>query len=456
MWSKRILPKAKSIGASCGAPAIVAALLLFGAPAPTRAANPYSLTSVLRKSGPVRSGLIRIPGLKASTPYSLLLSIRTPRVFGSDSRVIVDLKQGGAELLHKTLHLGDPDFYALFHVPKNGRAELSLEVTNLDGPATYLLQVNRWPRNRSLEEEPNDRWEDANPIALGHTVFGTADDVPYIPVPGTNAGAALEGNTGVDWFRFEFTEARPKLVLFQVDLMERDNIPVDVAVFRVQRGGRCRTTRGRTRWRCRTKCRRCPETNSLTRILRGSGTYYIRVRANHPEYKLRTRVYDPPPYRDPRQAVQTAVDYIMGAGDSWHANTPRRGGVLDRVANVHQETSLCVACHPTHFSQRAQLYAVPQRLCRASAAALQFLAERFYNNPRPFYGFEKEGAVWARMISAPANVLGRMSRAARPVRAQVSGERRDRVSPAACAVPEALLQRPHKLPPAKPTATRRW
>ena len=38
---------------------------------------------------------------------------------------------------------------------------------------------------------------------------------------------------------------------------------------------------------------------------------------------------------------------------------------------------------------------------------VQFLTERFYNNPRPFYGFEEQGAVWARMISAPANVLGR-------------------------------------------------
>ena len=40
---------------------------------------------------------------------------------------------------------------------------------------------------------------------------------------------------------------------------------------------------------------------------------------------------------------------------------------------------------------------------------LQFLEERFYNNPRPFYGFEKQGAVWSRVISAPANVLSRMS-----------------------------------------------
>jgi hypothetical protein len=55
---------------------------------------------------------------------------------------------------------------------------------------------------------------------------------------------------------------------------------------------------------------------------------------------------------------------------------------------------------------------------------LQFLTERFYNNPRPFYGFEQTGAVWARVISAPANVLGRMSHLLDIYERQISGERR--------------------------------
>ena len=152
-----------------------------------------------------------------------------------------------------------------------------------------------------------------------------------------------------------------------------------------------------------------PGNKFAPRILKQAGTYYVRVRANHPEFKLRTRVYDPPPYADPRDAVRTAVDYIMGAGDSWFANTPRRGGAFDRVAGVHQETSLCVACHASHFSQRAQLYAIANGYPLVQRQQLQFLEERFYNNPRPFYGFEKQGAVWARVISAPANVLSRMS-----------------------------------------------
>src|SRR5207244_7698146 len=86
-----------------------------------------------------------------------------------------------------------------------------------------------------------------------------------------------------------------------------------------------------------------------------------------------------------------------------------RGGILDRVSNVHQETSLCVACHPTHFSLRAQLYAARNGYPIVQRQQVQFLTERFYNNPRPFYGFEQQGAVWARVISAAANVLSRIS-----------------------------------------------
>ncbi|MDQ2945428.1 MAG: hypothetical protein M3Y27_05710, partial [Acidobacteriota bacterium] len=106
------------------------------------------------------------------------------------------------------------------------------------------------------------------------------------------------------------------------------------------------------------------------------------------------------------------------------ANTPRRGGILNRVSSVHQETSLCVACHATHFPLRAQLYAARNGYPVVERQQLQFLTERFYNNPRPFYGFEKT-ATWARMISAPANVLGRMSHLIDLFEEQVTGERRE-------------------------------
>jgi hypothetical protein len=115
----------------------------------------------------------------------------------------------------------------------------------------------------------------------------------------------------------------------------------------------------------------------------------------------------------------------MAAGDSWHANTPRRGGILDRVSSVHQETSLCVGCHVTHFPLRAQMYATRNGYPVVMRQQVQFLSERFYNNSRPFYGFEQEGATWARMISAPANVLGRMSHLMSLFEQQITGERRE-------------------------------
>ena len=137
----------------------------------------------------------------------------------------------------------------------------------------------------------------------------------------------------------------------------------------------------------------------------------------------------------------------MAAGDSWHANTPRRGGIFDRVANVHQETSLCVACHPTHFSQRAQLYAIQNGYPVHQRQQLQFLTERFYNNPRPFYGFEKEGAVWARVISAPANVLSRMAVLLDLFERQVTGEHRAQYFDGVTKYLEIYYKDREKLPP---------
>jgi hypothetical protein len=384
------------------------------------ATNPYALPSVLKKTGPVRGETIPIPRLKAGTPYSILFAIHSPSAFGADSQIAVDLSQGPAHLLHKTLHLGDPDLYAMFHVPTDGDAQLRISVAaKLVSAGTYTLEVHRWSGSRWLNKEPNHDWKNANSIALGDTVFGSEDDTPYIP-----AGKAVFPAGSPHWFQFEFDGKKPKLVFFQIDLMERDNIPVDVAVYRLKDGKAEPYYEGEDPVALPHEVQALPGNKFTARVLREAGTYYVRVGANHPEFKLRTRVYDPPPYSDPRQAVQTAVDFIMGAGDSWHANTPRRGGVFDRVANVHQETSLCVACHPTHFSQRAQLYAVQNGYAVHQRQQLQFLSERFYNNPRPFYGFETEGAVWARVISAPANVLSRMAVLLDLFEQQVSGEHR--------------------------------
>jgi hypothetical protein len=385
-------------------------------------AGPHDLSVVLSRSGELQNESVTVPPLDPAAGYSLQFSISAPV---ASTRVTVSIEQGGRPLVRKTLHTGDPDLTAAFRVASRGSARLSIAVEGpVDRGSRFKAHINRWPSSAPLAFGPAHRWEDASSIRLGEAVFGSGDETEYIPLPGTREAAVLDDPAGEHWYRFHFDGTAPRLVFFQLELTERDNVPVDVSVFRIREGRAVAFEEGADPVTPPHEVQALAGNKFTTRILREAGDYYVRVRARHPEYKLRTRVYDPPPYRDPRVAVQTAVDYIIGAGDSWHANTPRRGGVFDRVANVHQETSLCVACHPTHFSQRAQLYAVQNGYAVHQRQQLQFLAERFYNNPRPFYGFEETGAVWNRVISAPVNVLSRMSVLLDLFETNVTGERR--------------------------------
>ena len=384
-----------------------------------------NLPVVHATSGRVATGTVALGSLTAKQQYSILYSLSPLEALTAESRITVEVAQGAAVLASKVLHAGDPDLYTQFRVPRDGAAEVRVRSEG-GGQARYLLQVNRWNPAATVRSGPIQRWQDAQRIELGKTVFASGDEAEYIPLPGTSRKQTAEEPRNSDWYRFEFGGGSPKLVFFLVDLMERDQIPVDVRIYRLENGAPKEIFDGEDPVTLPHEVQALPGNKFTPRVLKQAGTYLVSVRANHPEYKLRTRVYDPPPYSNPQVAVRTAVDYIMAAGDSWHANTPRRGGVLDRVSSVHQETSLCVACHATHFSQRAQLYAVRNGYPVAMRQQLQFLSERFYNNPRPFFGFEEQGAVWARMISAPANVLGRMSHLMDVFETEVSREPRQR------------------------------
>lgn len=382
-----------------------------------------SLPVALSRTGSVRAETVTLKALDPEHQYSLLYSISPLRSLGPDARIVVAVRQGQAILASKTLHSGDADYYTQFRVQHRG--DVSLEIRAEHASGAYSLQVNRWPLSGSVRSGPNHRWQDAIEIPLGKTIFASGDDAEYIPLPGTPRRTNIEDPAGLHWYKFEFAEAAPKLVFFQVDLMERDQIPANVSIYQIVNGALKEYFEGEDPVTLPHEVQALPGNKFTPRTLTANGTYYIAVRANHPEYKLRTRIYDSPPYQDPHAAVRTAIDYILAAGDSWHANTPRRGGVLDRISSVHQETSLCVACHTTHFPLRAQLYAMRNGYPVVQRQQLQFLMERFYSNPRPFYGFEQDGAVWARMISAPANVLGRMSHLADIFEDQVTGDHRD-------------------------------
>jgi hypothetical protein len=380
------------------------------------------VTSVMSKRGAVRAQVISVPSLNTGHQYSLLYSLQNLSALTQDSRLNIEVRQSAGIVFQKTLHAGDPDVYAQFRVSNSGPAKISIQPLHVDGQ--FTLQVNRWPLSSQVKSGPNHRWQDAMPIVLGKPVFASGDDAEYIPLPNTPRKVMVQDPNGTDWYRFDFAGDKPKLVFFQIELMERDQVPVDVSIFRVKDGKLQEYYEGEDPVALPHEVQALPGNKFTPRLLGDKGTYYVSVRASHPEYKLRTRVYDPAPYASPQQAVRTGLDYILAAGDSWHANTPRRGGILDRVSSVHQETSLCVACHVTHFSQRAQLYATRNGYPVVQRQQLQFLTERFYNNPRPFYGFE-QSATWARMISASANVLGRMSHLMDLFEEQITGERRE-------------------------------
>ena len=257
----------------------------------------------------------------------------------------------------------------------------------------YQLQVNRWPSSPLVKSNPSHRWQDATQIPLGKTIFASGDDAEYIPLPGTPRGAAVSDPSGVDWYKFEFSAGAPKLVFFQVDLMERDQIPVNVSVYRLVDGEPEEYFEGEDPVTLPHEVQALPGNKFTPRILNEKGTYYVAVRANHPEYKLRTRVYDPPPYRirawpcAPRSTTFwppaiPGTPTRRGAAAFWtayRASTRKRRSASPATRRTFRCAPSCTRrATAIRWSQRQQL---------------QFLTERFYNNPRPFYGFEEQGAV---------------------------------------------------------------
>jgi HEAT repeat protein len=283
------------------------------------------------------------------------------------------------------------------------------------------LKVVEWledaDRIRSVAYKPNGDWRTANRIELGRTVFGTGDLAPYVPLSVEektqyyDATKGMDGLTSAlrsdsvpDWLTFTYTGDSPKLVYFQLDLPERDNIPPDVSVFVEKDGSVVPYDIGADPVTAPHEVQSLPGNKFTTRVIT-KGTYYVRVIANHPEWQLRTQVLDAPPYSDPQKAVRAGIDYLLGAGDSWHANIPRSGSRLNRVSSVHAETAQCIACHPTQFSTRGVFTAMKHGYRPERMESLRFLTERMANNPRPFYGHPE--AAWVRMISAPGNVTSR-------------------------------------------------
>src|ERR1051326_4480216 len=261
------------------------------------AAWPQSLESGDCSSGELRSGTLPLDKIVGGENYSLLFSV-DPAMLGPAARVSVKVVDGDRVLLGKTLHAGDADFYGFFRPTRVPELQIAAEGVSR---GQFQLQINR----KALNAGPNHTWEDAAQFTLGELVVGSGDEAEYVPLPGTARKDLVEAPAGEHWYRFRFNEANPKLVFFQLELMDRDGLPADVAVFRLRNGKIEEFNDSRDPVTLPHEVQALPGNKFTTRVFQDPGAYYVRVHASHPEYKLRTRMYDLPPYSDPALAVRT-------------------------------------------------------------------------------------------------------------------------------------------------------
>jgi HEAT repeat protein len=367
--------------------------------------------------------VLTVPATDRARTLAIVVTLKAPGALSPAEPVGSHVEVGGATL-SKTLHLGDPDATWLVRQPAGAEIKVGLDAGaghkgSLPYKATATEVGEPAPDGVAFETEPNDRYQDANPLVLGQTLSGLADDRPYLPLG--DAPTDAESHAGLDWFTFEFTEDTPGLAFFGLEFVDKD-VPPDVRIYTLSDGKLVEYTRGIDPQAAQRERPPRPGANKFTTRVLTRGRYYVLVDACQPEYQLRTKLFDVPPYltkaqvRDAtaaelasaaRKAVRAALDFQLLAGDSWHANTPRKGHPMDRVANPHHETSTCLGCHATHFTTQSAMAAVRAGYKVEEPFALRFLTERLANNPVPFHGYPD--AVWARMIPAPANVMGRLS-----------------------------------------------
>ena len=101
--------------------------------------------------------------------------------------------------------------------------------------------MSRVPTESPSRPSPTIKPESANRLTLGETVYGLADDRPYLPAAAETTDG--ERTAGVDWFTFTFESDVPKLAFFALDFVDRD-VPPDLRVYRQENGQVVEYTRG--------------------------------------------------------------------------------------------------------------------------------------------------------------------------------------------------------------------
>lgn len=370
---------------------------------------------------------LTLPALEPGSTYALDAAILAGDLADGE-RVVAELALPGARSLTKTLHAGDPGIYVPFRIaakrpadapaPGGDRPALTLR-RGPGGPersidATVQLVRLGGPEDAaSFEAEPNDSHREANPLEIGRTVEGGADDVDYLD-------NREEGKRGLDWFRFEIASEEPSLVFFELDVLDRD-VSMNLRVYAPDPaggGGVTPFTEGKDPMEIVHDRERERYSKAITRIFR-KGTYYLEVNANHPRYILRSCRYPSPPYADPATAVAVGCRYVMDVGDAWFAQIPREGHIYRRVQNMHETATRCTACHPSVFSTEPNLVAHRNGYPIAGKSNFRYVVERLYNSITPQYGPDR--LWWQRFIAIPLQAQGKQGGILIDFERQISG-----------------------------------
>ena len=319
-------------------------------------------------------------------PAPLALKVRQGQMYRARVSGVGRVSIAGQE---KRLDAWDQDFTREFRATRSGDPPVEL-------PPGATLDLQPVPDHIL----PSADWRTAETFHPGESVAAYADERPYFP------STEPELRSGVHWYKVRLAENEKRLVFFNVEVDDRD-VPSDVDLFTASATGELTPFREGSHRYTPEATQNFPGLASYrTNILEPGREYLVRVAANHPWYRLRTKSYPVPPYTDPKLAVEVGMDLMVSLGDAWLNNIPRRGAVAQRDSMQHAEVQNCVACHATQFTMRAYRGARHQGFAAVNPAAAANLQAQLDNNARPLPGHE--GANWSRVIFSARAVSTRL------------------------------------------------
>jgi len=364
---------------------------------------------------------IHLGRVRPDSLYALTVWAKDPAQLQGNDAVLVTANDASGKVDSKWLHAGDLDFYLTLRPRTPGEVDVTLSAAAgvhmpdvgatlhaVPAAAAPVAAHTAGVKPGVIAAAPNNTWQTAQPFEFGQTIYGSDDERPYSPSPTEGGYQAMM--KGFQWFKFTFHGAEPRLAYFVLNVTDRD-VPLDVDIFQLAKNAAGQpdvvpSSDGEFVYQIEATQNYPGLYKFRTRTLRPGQEYYVRVAANHPSYQLNTYDFPAPPYADPRLAVRAGMDFLINMGDTWLSNTPRRGAVGLRTSMQHSETQLCIACHPSQFTTRGYLTAIQNGYAPTQRPALEFIADRLYNNTRPLYG--EPGTNWVRVIYTARTVASRI------------------------------------------------